>query len=1074
MGEKQEQADSGAAEVLQYGHYRLLHELGRGAQGVVYLAEDTNLHRKVALKVLLGGRAQLRTVRERFQREAELASKLDHPGICSVHEVGEDGGMPFIAMQYVRGTTLAEMLEAARARSADEDGAEEGQSAPAAEMSSTSLTGKDAVQDILPLLENAARSLHAAHEAGLVHRDVKPGNIMITPEGQPVLLDFGLARDFEGGGHTITESGSLVGTPAYMAPEQFQDDRDAIDRQTDVYALGVTLYECLTLRRPFESEALSTLYHLILEGTPSNPRRLNPRIPPDLVTVIETAMERDRGRRYATALDFAEDLRRVRAFEPIRAKAAGPVLRARKWARRHPGRAVGIAAALVFTIAGAGFLVGQDIALRNAVRGYLGKAEELASQGDFPGALEAIAHARERDPESARALALRASVEKLRDAAELEAQRRSDLDAAASARSEAARKQDAYAEARGALLALEDEVRRERGPAFSSYAPLAVRGAFARKEKELERQRLAAERLLQESREALERAARLEARWGETPETRAAFASYFLGRWREAVETGDSARAALFRSAVVRYDPQGKHEAELQGLGRLSLVVEPADASLHLFRYESHERVRPGNPIPRLVPVPTRGIGRSREGPWLEDFYPGDACLLIHQVEAGSPAEAAGLRRGDLILRVNGQPAGDGLFLLSTVGLEGSLEAEGHTLARIDTLNGVAIEGRFDWAMAPRGDDRDRLRLVGAAEELACDRASLAVARPEDVARDGAPSGEFHLLCLRDGEALNLQIPSGERPGIHAEPTAYPLICSDENRIRAGSTVSVDPGSYLVLARREGFEDQRYPVVVPRQEGVHATLELLGSGQAPPGFVYVPPGTFLYGGDADAVEPVPEEEVALPGFFIGRREVTNEEWFAFVNDPEIQDRIAASEQPLYLPREIGAGVMPRQNLGGPGAPVMGVSWNDVRDYLGWRNARAEAAGEPWIYDLPTQQEWEKAARGVDGRAFPWGDRFDFSVVVGLYRKPRHLYDAPSGFEPRDESPYGILDAGGHRQEWSRDPYTADPDAPPIYRWRGGCWRFSREQLFRSASRGYGEADYVGGNIGFRLVARQRS
>jgi len=164
-----------------------------------------------------------------------------------------------------------------------------------------------------------------------------------------------------------------------------------------------------------------------------------------------------------------------------------------------------------------------------------------------------------------------------------------------------------------------------------------------------------------------------------------------------------------------------------------------------------------------------------------------------------------------------------------------------------------------------------------------------------------------------------------------------------------------------------------------------------------------------------------------------------------------------------------------KNLGGPLTPVMGVFWNDVQDYLAWRNARARAAGEPWVYDLPTDQEWEKAARGVDGRLFPWGNRFDFANVVGLFSPSwlHGLHDAPGGFEPRDESPFGVQDAAGHRQEWTADSYETDPNAPPLYRWRGGCWRYGNEIDFRAASRGFGNADYVGGTIGFRLVARMR-
>ena len=183
------------ANLRPFGHYRLLKELGRGAQGVVFLAEDSQLGRKVALK-MLEGRNLDDVVRGRFQREAEVTSRLSHPGICGIYEVGEFEGVPYIAMQFVRGTTLADMIDAAKRAGGH----------GAAQASVSTLTGKDSLQDVLALVERIARALHVAHEAGLVHRDIKPANIMVTPEGEPVLLDFGLARDVDDSGHTLTEA----------------------------------------------------------------------------------------------------------------------------------------------------------------------------------------------------------------------------------------------------------------------------------------------------------------------------------------------------------------------------------------------------------------------------------------------------------------------------------------------------------------------------------------------------------------------------------------------------------------------------------------------------------------------------------------------------------------------------------------------------------------------------------------------------------------------------------------------------------------------------------------------------
>ncbi|MCZ6795237.1 MAG: protein kinase, partial [Planctomycetota bacterium] len=371
------------------GHYRIIRELGHGGQGLVYLAEDTRLSRQVALKIMSPEFSRSKGTLARFHREAATASRLDHPGICSIYEAGETDGIHFIAMRYVEGYTLAEMISEARQVEKAEgrtlaagtgeataetpvtpSGVDEGETvttpspsvddatdtavapssgrgaAPADRGASptrmarlsfetTMPTSRDDIFRVLRIVEHAARALHVAHEAGLIHRDIKPGNIMVDANGDPVLLDFGLAREeSEDGGLTI--SGDLLGTPAYMSPEQIAAHRIALDRRTDNYSLGVTLYECLTLRRPYDAPTRDAIYQKILTADLPDPRRINPHIDRDLRVVLETAMERDRERRYKTALDFAEDLRRIRGFEPIQARPAGPVLRVRRWVQRNP------------------------------------------------------------------------------------------------------------------------------------------------------------------------------------------------------------------------------------------------------------------------------------------------------------------------------------------------------------------------------------------------------------------------------------------------------------------------------------------------------------------------------------------------------------------------------------------------------------------------------------------------------------------------------------------------------------------------------------------------------------------
>jgi serine/threonine protein kinase/formylglycine-generating enzyme required for sulfatase activity len=327
------------------GSYVLLREIGRGGQGVVYLAQDTRLGRLVALKVLstLVGAISPGAL-QRFRREAEAASKLDHPGICAVYDAGEADGASYIAMRYVAGESLAKRIMRARSvpsgdgRPLEREPVDAAANDPAPDSESpsgTPSTLKD-VMDVVRLIESTARALHEAHEAGLVHRDVKPGNIMITSDGQPIVLDFGLARDESREFSTLTQTGDLLGTPAYMSPEQLDSKRLPIDRRTDVYSLGVTLYESLTLKRPFDAPSSHEIYRKILSSDAPDPTRLNPRVSKDLRVVIETAIEKDPARRYATALEFADDLARVARREPVRARPAGPLRRLRLWTQRNP------------------------------------------------------------------------------------------------------------------------------------------------------------------------------------------------------------------------------------------------------------------------------------------------------------------------------------------------------------------------------------------------------------------------------------------------------------------------------------------------------------------------------------------------------------------------------------------------------------------------------------------------------------------------------------------------------------------------------------------------------------------
>lgn len=354
------------------GPYRLLDELGRGGQAVVWRAFDERLGRHVALKVvpLPPGSAGLSP---RFRREARATAGLDHPGICAVFETGSDARCAWIAMRLVDGVTLAQWLEdRARVR---------GPGSPPQQAD---------VAAALSVLESVARAVHVAHENGVVHRDIKPANIMVQPDGTPVVLDFGVAL-LEEAGPQLTITGTSVGTPAYMSPEQLSSSGATIGRAVDVWALGATLFEACTGRRAFPQATRDTIIHEILRGAQEDARKVGTHVSRDLSAVIQTAMHPRPSSRYSTALGFAEDLRHVREGRPTLARAVGPGVRLGRWALRNPAVAMLSAALVLAVVVGVGMVLGANAELSQTNAETLRKNQQLVRKTEEAAAL-AVAH----------------------------------------------------------------------------------------------------------------------------------------------------------------------------------------------------------------------------------------------------------------------------------------------------------------------------------------------------------------------------------------------------------------------------------------------------------------------------------------------------------------------------------------------------------------------------------------------------------------------------------------------------------------------------------------------------------
>lgn len=299
--------------------YRVLGKLGKGGMGVVYLAEQISSGRKVAVKTIRPSLLRDPRVRERFRREALTISKLSHEGIVPMIEFHEEGELPFYAMKWIDGLTLASVLEAMQESSPQSlcgrDMQEKigklvlGESQAKTE-TRTYATFQGSWEDAcIRLVWQTAEALQYAHARGVVHRDVKPSNILLTPDGQSMLLDFGLAT--LQGGARLTSSGSQAGTLPYLPPELLDGSVKAIDEKADIYALGVTLYELLTLRLPFHAAQPGKTVQLIVEGQPKPPRKHNPALSPQIEAVCLRAMARDPRRRYANVHEFVAELAKV-------------------------------------------------------------------------------------------------------------------------------------------------------------------------------------------------------------------------------------------------------------------------------------------------------------------------------------------------------------------------------------------------------------------------------------------------------------------------------------------------------------------------------------------------------------------------------------------------------------------------------------------------------------------------------------------------------------------------------------------------------------------------------------------
>ncbi|MFI5456287.1 MAG: protein kinase [Isosphaerales bacterium] len=337
--------------VRYFGDYELLRTLGEGGMGIVYEARQRSLDRIVALKMIRAGRFAGEEDLRRFRNEAEAVAKLDHPHIVPVYEVGEHEGHHYFSMKRIDGTSLAANLSGYR----------------------------DRPREAARLVATVAKALHHAHQRGLLHRDLKPSNMLLDAKGEPHLTDFGLAKRLQGpGAAETTRTGAILGTPAYMAPEQASGQRGEVTTATDVYGLGALLYALLTGHAPFRGESVADTLLQVRERSPEPIRISNAKVPRDLETICVRCLEREPRRRYASADAVAEELERWLSGEPITARPVGKLERGWMWCQRNPVVAGLIGAVVVVLITGTA--VSTVFAVRASNRAQAERIERIRAE----------------------------------------------------------------------------------------------------------------------------------------------------------------------------------------------------------------------------------------------------------------------------------------------------------------------------------------------------------------------------------------------------------------------------------------------------------------------------------------------------------------------------------------------------------------------------------------------------------------------------------------------------------------------------------------------------------------------